>query len=306
VLLRNSLFGYAYLLPGGPPTIMEHVSGNRSVPPVNKSVPLNVTRIDPSWTVGRDQQPMLLQRQSQHVLVFGVGALGSHVVDHLAKAGIGVITIVDPEILETQNISRHLLGIDSIDQPKADAVAKRVSLAYPSTTITPLKLKAERWLQSNSISKFDLILDLTGEHDVQWRIDQARKQQECPLLIGWMEPYVAAAHVCMLPTTIPSMQGNNDLMGNFKAVSWPDEVIQNEPGCSSRFQSYTATAAAYAVALVSEQALDMLDNNIYKPQVISWVRGQQYLDMHWPGLTLLEWAKEASTKDGLLIKRSFP
>src|SRR5690606_12468584 len=129
-----------------------------------------------------------------------------------------------------------------------------------------------------------------------------------PLLIGWMEPYVAAAHVCVLPSGQRWLQGAQDPMSGLEAVVWPSEVIRQEPGCSSRFQSYTAAAAAHAVALVAECALEMIDSTAgsLDPTVRSWVRGQHFLDKHWPGLLHKEWALSAREHDGLTMIRQFP
>ena len=306
VLLRNKSCGFAYLLPGGPATVITEGVRKRAFPSLINPLPLQVKRADPSWTVGRDQHPEVHHRQEQHVLVLGAGALGSPVVDLLAKAGVGFITLVDPEILVTANLGRHLLGAESIDQSKAEAIARRINLAYPATVVTPKQTTAERWLQDNSLSKVDLIIDLTGEPDVRWHVDCARQQYSCPLLIGWMEPFVTAAHVCSLPSGTPWMQGTTDRMGELEAVSWPADVIRQEPGCSSKFQSYTASAAAHAVALVAENTLKLIDGDAPAPCVISWVRGKRFLDKHWPDLELREWARDATQYDGILMERPFP
>lgn len=307
VLLRNPSCAFAYLLPGGPATVVTSGTHKRTYPSLSNPLPLQVKRIDPSWTVGRDQHPEVHHRQEQHVLVLGAGALGSPVVDHLAKAGVGFITLVDPELLVTANIGRHLLGAESLDQSKAEAVAQRINRGYPATVVTPKQTTAARWLQENSLSKVDLVIDLTGEPDVRWYVDCARQQFSCPLLIGWMEPFVTAAHACSLPSGTPWMQqGTTDMMGKLEAVSWPSEVIRQEPGCSSKFQSYTASAAGYAVALVAESTLKLIDGDAHSPCVISWIRGQRFLDTHWPNLVLREWARDAAQYDGILMERPFP
>lgn len=302
VLLRNPTCGFAYLLSGGPATVVN----KRTYPSLTKPLPLRVSRLDPSWTVGRDQHTEVPHRQEQHILILGAGALGSPVVEYLAKAGVGFITLVDADNLAPANLGRHLLGAESIGQPKADAVAQRVNLGHPATVVTAKTISAERWLQENSLTGIDLVLDLTGEPDVRWHVDQARQQCSCPLLIGWMEPYVAAAHACSLPTGTPWIQGATDLMGDLEAVIWPSDVIRQEPGCSSRFQSYTAAAAAHAVALVAETTLKLIDGTAPAPVVFSWVRGQRFLDEHRRGLKLREWAQPASPHDGLLMERAFP
>ena len=167
-------------------------------------------------------------------------------------------------------------------------------------------MKAGRWLEVNTLAGIDFVLDLTGEPDVRWQVEQARQQHPCPLLIGWMEPYVAAAHACTLPIDIPWLQGTEDMMGKLEAVDWPSDVIKQEPGCSSRFQSYTAAAAGYAVALVAENALKLIDGRAIEPRIISWVRGQRYLDAHWADLALRDWAAPAAPHDGLVMERPFP
>ncbi len=308
VLLRNPDVAFAYLLPGGPPTVLDVYRGKKTFPPLLKPQPLMASRLDPDWTVGRDQHPEVSGRQAKHVLVLGGGALGSPSVDHLAKAGVGRISVVDADTMSSANIGRHLLGAESIGQNKVDAIAQRINSAYPATEVIPHAMSTAEWLKENTLADIDAVLDLTGEPDVRVQVDQARLSHPCPLLVGWMEPYVAAAHVCVLPAGQRWLQGPQDPLSCLEAVVWPSEVIRQEPGCSSRFQSYTAAAAEHAVALVAECALDMIDTPeaSLEPMVRSWIRGQRYLDKHWPGLMHKEWAKAACEHDGLTMIRQFP
>ncbi|MCK7472154.1 MAG: hypothetical protein MZU95_16405 [Desulfomicrobium escambiense] len=88
---------------------------------------------------------------------------------------------------------------------------------------------------------------------------RARRRNPCPLLLGWMELFVAAAHACVLPANVTWFQGAYDPMNDLNAADWPDAVVIQEPGCSSRFHSYTAAAATHAVAIVAEQAIKLID-----------------------------------------------
>ncbi|MBU9477671.1 ThiF family adenylyltransferase [Burkholderia multivorans] len=307
-LFRNQEGGFAFVLPGGPPTVHQAVSRYRARRSRQSIQPLSVDRIDPGWTVGRDQIPQVSARQRKHVVVFGAGALGSPVVEQLAKAGIGHITLVDSDTMETANLGRHLLGIEYVDFAKAEAVADDVKRSYPSCIVTPCICTAERWLQRNTLNGVDAVLDLTGEPGVRWHLNEARRKHPCPLVVGWMEPFVAAAHVCMLmPETLwfSDEASIEDRLNSLEAIEWPDGIIRQVPGCSSRFQAYTAANAAYAVALVSENAIRVVDGEVRNSKVLSWVRGRQFLDKHWPMLQYREWASDAALHVGVTKERPF-
>lgn len=307
VLFRSHEGGFAYVLPGGPPVVVKQGNRHRAKFSLSEIQPVTVDRIDPQWTVGRDQIPQVSTRQQQHVVVFGAGALGSPVIEQLAKAGIGKITLVDSDTMGTANVGRHLLGVQHVDFSKAKAIEGELSQRYPSCVIKHKDEKAENWLRSNTLEHVDVALDLTGEPEVRWQLDEARRKHACRLLIAWMEPFVAAAHVCMLtPDNFWfSQSSNEDRLNALEAFDWPAEVIRQVPGCSSRFQAYTAANAAYAVALASENALRLIDGEVESSTVLSWVRGQEFLDKQWPNLKHRAWAVDAAKQVGLTIQRPF-
>jgi hypothetical protein len=298
VMLRAPDCSFGFLLPGGPPVVIRQGYSTRAYP-TRKLIPLQVERLDPNWTFGRDQHPEIQIRQQKHVLVIGVGALGSPFIEQLAKAGIGCLTIIDGDILSAANIGRHVLGADAIGLGKAKTLAKKITRCWPSCNVSAYSGSIQRWLRYHDLSSVDEVIDLTGEPDVRLCVEIARKRHDCPLLIGWMEPYVAAAHACLLPKGQPWMIDQIDRLESLQAVTWPDDVMQHEPSCSSVFQSYTPASATHAVALVAEAALDLLDGKVKRPTVRHWIRGQAFLDAQRPGLNLREWAIAAAPFDGI-------
>jgi len=304
VLFRAPQCTYAYLLPGGPPTIVERGNTKRSHR-ARTLLPLRAERFDSPWTYGRDQIPAVRARQNQHVLILGAGALGSPVIDQLARAGVGKISIVDPQTLAGPNIGRHLLGAESLEQSKAIGVAGRVGTAHPSCLIKPFVERAESWLAEHSLKGIDAVFDLTGEPAVRYAVELARKQCPTPLLVAWMEPFVAAAHACALPACQAWLHRGLDPLLDLQAVRWPDDVTLREPGCNSSFQSYTPAQANYAVSLAAEVGLALLDGQMDRACVRSWVRGQKFLDKHRAGLTLEPWALSAAGMDGILLERDW-
>lgn len=283
VIFRTSAYSFGYIMPGGPDVKIKNKYFSTSCYNGNL-LPLITERLDVSWTVGRDQETMVTSREKKKILLIGVGALGSHVAEQLAKAGIGEIILVDSDILSSANIGRHVLGVNSIGLSKAKALSGKISSCWPSCSVVAYDDTIQKWLKGNNLRDIDVVLDFTGEPMVRQCIDKARQIYSCPLLISWMEPYVVAAHACLLPSNTPWLVNNEDRLESLQVVSWPADVIQQEPACSSEFQSYTSSAAIHAVALATEAALDLIDGKIRKPIVRHWIRNNSYLDDMFPGL----------------------
>jgi molybdopterin/thiamine biosynthesis adenylyltransferase len=68
--------------------------------------------------------------RAAHVLVAGAGALGTVIIDQLARAGVGTITIVDRDVVDVTNLQRQTL-YDERDAargtPKVEAAKARIA-----------------------------------------------------------------------------------------------------------------------------------------------------------------------------------
>ncbi len=60
------------------------------------------------------------------VTIVGVGAIGSFVADLLVRSGIGLLSLVDGEILRPGNVVRHLAGLGLVGLPKVEAVRREL------------------------------------------------------------------------------------------------------------------------------------------------------------------------------------
>ena len=76
---------------------------------------------------------------SSHVILFGLGGVGSYTAECLARAGIGELTLVDSDVVSVSNINRQLEALTStVGVPKADAVAARLQDINPSLILHPV------------------------------------------------------------------------------------------------------------------------------------------------------------------------
>ncbi|MEJ2259948.1 MAG: tRNA threonylcarbamoyladenosine dehydratase [Nitrosopumilaceae archaeon] len=74
--------------------------------------------------LGREKLALLKEK---HVLVVGLGGVGSFAAEMIARAGIGKMTIVDSDIVNPSNINRQLPALNStIGEKKAQIMTRRL------------------------------------------------------------------------------------------------------------------------------------------------------------------------------------
>ena len=74
-----------------------------------------------------------------HVIVFGLGGVGSYAAECLARSGVGELTLVDQDTLSLTNINRQLYALHStVGQYKAEAAARRCLDINPDLRVHPV------------------------------------------------------------------------------------------------------------------------------------------------------------------------
>ncbi len=74
--------------------------------------------------------------KNSHVVVFGVGGVGSYVCEALVRSGVGEITVVDSDILSESNLNRQLIALHStIGKKKVDVVKERIKDINPQCIV---------------------------------------------------------------------------------------------------------------------------------------------------------------------------
>jgi len=99
--------------------------------------------------------------KNSHVLVVGLGGVGSFAAEFLARAGVGTMTIVDGDIVDITNINRQLPALHStIGQPKVTIVGDRLMDINPKLKLIRIKefLSPERAYELVK-PEYDYVLD---------------------------------------------------------------------------------------------------------------------------------------------------
>lgn len=73
---------------------------------------------------------------SSSVLVLGVGAVGGFALETIARCGVGKITLVDFDVIETSNINRQIVAtVPAIGRRKVDVARERVEAINPHCVV---------------------------------------------------------------------------------------------------------------------------------------------------------------------------
>lgn len=75
----------------------------------------------------------------KHILIAGVGGVGGYVVEAIARAGIGKITIIDNDVVDISNINRQLISnLDNVGKAKVDEFSLRIRSINPDVELISL------------------------------------------------------------------------------------------------------------------------------------------------------------------------
>lgn len=95
------------------------------------------------------------------VAVFGVGGVGSYVVEALARAGVGRLLLVDNDTVSMSNVNRQLIALTStVGKPKVEVAAQRVHDIDPSCAVeTKMMFYTPDNADEIDLSAFSYIVD---------------------------------------------------------------------------------------------------------------------------------------------------
>ena len=119
-----------------------------------------------------------------HVIVFGIGGVGSYAAEGLARAGIGSLTLVDNDTVGTTNLNRQLCALHStLGQYKSDVMASRVQDINPDCRVTSLpELYSEESKERFFSEHYDYIVDAIDLVSCKLSLIQTAKERDIPII----------------------------------------------------------------------------------------------------------------------------
>ena len=123
-----------------------------------------------------------------HVILFGLGGVGSYTAECLARSGVGELTLVDSDAVSVSNINRQLEALTStVGQPKAVAVAARLRDIRPDIRLHPIQglYSAEtrdRFFPEGC--RYDYIVDAIDLVSCKLDLAETARRLEIPLIMA--------------------------------------------------------------------------------------------------------------------------
>lgn len=134
--------------------------------------------------IGKDGQQRI---SDKHVLIIGMGALGSACAEALARAGIGKLTIVDRDYVEWSNLQRQQLYTEEDAKnriPKVIAAKNRLTAINSSVKIEVIIADASVSELEDWAKNVDLIMDATDNFETRMIINDVSQMYGVPWIYG--------------------------------------------------------------------------------------------------------------------------
>lgn len=134
--------------------------------------------------IGDGGQQLLAKK---HVLVIGIGTLGTLSSEALARAGVGTITLADRDYVEWSNLQRQQLFTeqDAKDRiPKVIAASRQLKKVNTEIDIHAQIVDVTPEEMEELVQGVDLILDATDNFDIRMIINDAAQKYRVPWIYG--------------------------------------------------------------------------------------------------------------------------
>jgi molybdopterin-synthase adenylyltransferase len=287
-----------------------------------KMIPAMIQRWHPNHLLKRTGGNSSLT--DKHVVVVGAGSIGSEIAVRLAKAGVKQLTLIDYDMMTTDNIHRHALGSDNVyfhfksgmaNIPKVYGLKIEINRKYPFTNVEIFNKRFSQVIQNNDIQwkDVDLVYVAIGSPNQEMLVN--RHMYSLPTLVPaiytWVEPLGIGGHV--LVTRNQRTEGcyqclfqpiEEEPLHNLAAFAEPfQEFSKTITGCGSVFTPYSFLDSERTAILAVDIGIKVMMGIEYDNPLLSWKgEGQVFFDQGFHSTPRYSLTTEALHESRLLYK----
>ncbi|NLK62218.1 MAG: tRNA threonylcarbamoyladenosine dehydratase [Fusobacteria bacterium] len=206
--------------------------------------------------------------EKSHVAIFGIGGVGSFVVEALVRAGVGNITIVDKDVVDITNINRQIIATHStIGKVKVDIMRERAIDINPNINIFSHNIffnENTKHLFFND-KKYDYIVDAIDSVKSKLLLIELSYENHIPIISSMgmgnkIDPNkievsdISKTSVCPLARVVRKYCKDNRIY-KLKTVYSKEESIKNE---SNLIGSISFVPSVAGLIIASEVVKDII------------------------------------------------
>ena len=178
--------------------------------------------------------------QKSHVLIAGIGGVGSYSAEIIVRSGIGEVSLIDSDMIKPSNRNRQLPALSSTENMmKVDVMAARLIDINPQLKIN----KFSCFIKDEEIpeilnNKPDYIIDAIDSLTPKVNLIIEAVKREIPLIScmgagGKMDPskiqiaYISQSYNCKLARQLRKRLHKHGILKGFEVVFSPEDVDKN-------------------------------------------------------------------------------
>ena len=235
---------------------------------------------------GLHAQQMLAK---SHVAIFGCGAVGGDIAIELAMAGVRHFTLIDFDVVESSDVSRHLyFNLGDIGKPKVKSLARRLREIDPKVSIEEIcsSVRPEDDIEP-IVTRCDFVVNTMDEPYIGYTSAKVSricvKLNKAHYIAGGFDAHLASTGELIIPHVTPCVECYaryfKESLKDWKPSRHPVEDRALEIGGLSPMSLFSASFASIEIVKYLTGIIDM--SRSYKPRG-EWLFGDMslsYLDI---------------------------
>jgi len=180
----------------------------------------------------------LKKLNESYVGIFGLGGIGSHVAEFLARAGVGKFLLVDFDTISRTNINRVISAVDStVGKPKTDAMKERILSINPNAIVETYYGFFDEETKNMLLDRdFDIVVDAIDSMNLKVLLIEELYKREIKAIssmgaAGKLDVTkikiadISKTHMCPLARRVRKMLHRRDIKKGIMTVFSPEESV---------------------------------------------------------------------------------
>ncbi len=210
----------------------------------------------------------------RRVVVFGVGAIGSHLACRLAESGVGRLVLVDSERLRPGDVVRHAADRRLVGFLKVHALNAILDQRAPWTEVESI---SESPWSPNGLTKIiegsDCVVDATGLQSFASQLSLVTDEARVPLVATALYQSGAIVRVRRQATAGDTRIADRSPDTGHLDLPNASEAFAYEPGCSAPVNNAPPVSVAAAASRTASVVVDFLTGTMaYSDEVVEVLR----------------------------------